>query len=207
MLEPSSNGYMILCLSDDVENADEFELEVFSDNAIDFKPATSLFDKYNFQVSKTGRWTNSNCGGTSSEKTFTINSFYILDVKTPDTNLMVEITSQSNLKLLLYLIKTDKKALNELNQREIDSAISPSECSTKYNSLISDIGKNPGTYLVVPCNFNKEEGIYELKFSSTKQIEVLEGNQRPYQIRKDYEVTMVNDSAYLSASNFNPVSM
>lgn len=198
---------MILCLSDDIETADEFELEVLSNHPIDIKPNSSMFDKFNFQITKNGRWMTESSGGISSEKTFTKNNFYIIDVQIPDTNMMIEISSQTNVKLLLYLIKTAKKALNELDQREIDAAISPSECSAKYNSLVYEIGKEIGTYLVVPCNFTKEEGVYELKFSTTKPIEIMEGHSRGYQIRKDYELSMINDPKYLAATSQNPISM
>ena len=166
-----------------------------------------MFEKFNHQVTKNGRWTLESSGGIHLEKTFTKNSFYILEVNNPDTNMMAEISSQSNLGLSLYLIKTNKRALNELDQREIDSAVSPADCSAKYNSLFFDFGKTAGTFLVVPCNYNKEEGIYEIKFSTTKPVEVTEGNPRGFQIRKDYTLNMVNDPKYLSASSKREILM
>lgn len=206
-LEPSANGYLILCLSDDLESVDDFELEVLSNQPIDYKPAASMFDKFSHHVTRHARWTAESSGGSSLEKTFTNNNFYLIDVKQPDTNMMVEISSQSNLKLSLNLIKTQKKALNQLDQREIDASFAPSECSAKYNSLFYDLGKNTGSYMVVPWNYTKEEGIYELKFSSTKPIEVSEGMQLSYQVRKDFALRMVNDPKYLSVTSQRSITM
>lgn len=206
-LEPSANGYLILCISDDLESVDDFELEVLSNQPIDYKPAASMFEKFSHHTTRSARWIAETSGGSSLEKTFTKNNFYLVDVKQPDTNIMVEISSQSNLKLSLNLIKTQKKALNELDQREIDASISPADCSAKFNSLFFDCGRENGTYMIVPWNYAKEEGIYELKFSSTKPIEVAEGVQRSYQVRKDYSLRMVNDQKYLSVTSQRPITM
>lgn len=206
-LEPSSNGYLIVCLSDDLESADEFELEVFSNYQLEFKPSSSMFEKFNHQIAKTSRWMQESSGGISTEKTFTRNNFYIVEVKHPDTIMMIEISSQTNLKLLVYLIRTDKRALIEVDQNEIDSAISPSECSAKYNSMFYDFGKTTGSFMIVPCNYTNEEGVFELKVSATKPVELHDGPVRGYQIRKDFELTMVNDQRYQTASSQIPMQM
>lgn len=120
---------------------------------------------------------------------------------------MVEITSQTNLSLSIYLIKTNKKMINELDQREIDAAVCPTECSIKYNALFYDFGNNMGTYMVIPTNYNKGEGVYEVKFSTTKPIDIKEGVSRDYLNRKDYFMNLTNDPRYVTASPQRSVPM
>ena len=171
------------------------------------KSSTNLFENFENQVSLKGKWSAENSGGSLLEKSFTKNCFYILDIKSLDSQMIIEITTTSNLRVGLYIISTSKKSLNEVNQEDLDLALSTSEFSLKNNSLFYDFGKKIGTFLVVPCNFNKSEGTFDLKISSTKPIGITEGLSKDYLIRKDYFIHPVYDNQYQSASSKKPISM
>ncbi len=138
-----------------------------------------------------------NSGGSVSEKTFTKNAFVEVIVPHSNTQIFAQIWSDVQGSLGLYLLQTEKHALNELSQLEIDLATSNKVFSLNHNSLYFDCGKKPCKILLVPCTYNSRvEGKCRVRVQSTKPIELKNGRNKEYLWRQDYILNIVHPPSY-----------
>lgn len=136
-----------------------------------------------------------------SERTFTKNPFLEITASQPNTQLLIQASSDITSPLGLYLFQTDKHALNELNQLEIDLATSNKVFSLNHNSLYFDCGKKTGALLLAPCAYNSRiEGKCRVKVQSTKPVEVKHGRNREYVLRKELTLGVINPPSYFIAA-------
>lgn len=198
---------MILCLSNNDDTADDFELEIVSSSPVDIKPNSNLLEELKYKQEVAGQWHAESCGGSISERTFTKNDFYLVTVSQPNTSLFVQIESRVSSPVGMYVFKTDKTSLNELDQAEIDRGVSTTMFVMKHNSLYYDCDKHVGNFIMVPCSYNKVEGEYNLKVSASKQISMKPGVNKSFPVRKDYQITTVSPSQLLNAGHQNMVTL
>lgn len=187
---------MVVCLSSNEDIADEFELEITSSAAIDIKPNTNILDDFKHGQEFPGTWNNDNSGGSLAERTFTKNNFYLVNVSQQHTKLFIQLESKVSSPVGIYLFRTQKTCLNELNQAEINKGMATTMFVMKHNTLYLDCGNQLGNYMVVPCAYNRGDGAYKLKINSSKSIDVKVGLNKNYPVRKDYQIQTISCAQY-----------
>lgn len=197
---------MIVCLSDSEDVADQFELEVISSAHMEIRPSTSILEEMEFKQSFKGQWTTETSGGSITERNFTKNPFYVVTTKEPETQLFIQLSSAAQNPVGIYVFKAPRDQLSELTQSDLDKGISTTMFVVQENSLYYDCGKTPGTFLVVPCCYNKAAGSFLLNISAAKKVDIRSGEQKTYSVRKDYQLSITNIADYQKkASGMFPV--
>jgi hypothetical protein len=196
LLEPNPRGYLVVCLSDNDDVADQFELEVLSSAVLEVKPSVSILENMGFKQTIKGQWSGESSGGNITERSFTKNPFYVVRSTQPDTQLFIQLSTPVQAPVGIYVFKSPRGQLSELTQGDIDKGVSTSLFVIQENSLYYDCGKTPGQFLVVPCTYNKADGAFALNISASKAIEIGAGEQKAYAIRKDYQLSIANIAEY-----------
>lgn len=204
-LEPHDKGYMVVCLSNNDDVADDFELEIFSSAALDIKPNSNLLEDFKYKNEQDGNWNSETCGGSTAERGFTKNHFYLLSVTQPSTQLFLQLESKASSPVGIYLFKTQKTNLNDLDQSEIDSGVATTMFVMKNNTLFFDCGNQAGNFMVVPCAYNRiDDADFKLKINASKQIEIKPGMNKGYPVRKDYQIQTITCAQY-STTTTQPI--
>ena len=211
MLQPNNNrGYLIVCTSDVEGIEEDIELEILSSGALDLKDNRSILSDFKHNKVLSGKWSDGQAGGGMNEKHFVRNPFSFIYCPDNDVHFFVQLSTNSNSTVGIYLIPlTKSQSLQEIRQEEIDRITASAVFSSKNNSLYANLSK--GNYLLVATTLNSNhEGEFTLNLLSTKELNIREGvNQKRYQFSREFVLQPIFSQSYFEAmgSAGNAISM